>query len=185
MGTAAPGRRGGRRRGRGGAHARRAFPHLDKPAEDAEEPVLAVHRAPYAVAPGRLLVVLVPGRRRRRRVAVHDPAATGLEEPRRKPPEEARGLLAPEGPARSRHSAPCCPEPCRPERPPDLTFGQRSPRTPSPALLGRRPDRIHDCHWPPSLDLIFPPPHILCAGLDRMCSFCHMTSAPMSHHSRQ
>lgn len=104
-GTAAPGAGGGcQRRGGhlgrvGGAHARRAFPHLDEPAEDAEEPVLAVDRATYAVPPGRGLLVLVPTRRRWRRVAVHDSAASGARELLRKPREEARDYQAPEGPA--------------------------------------------------------------------------------------
>lgn len=104
-GDRGPRREGAARRGAGcggwrRARAGREFPHLDEPAEDAEEPVLAVHRAAYAVSPGHiLLLVLVPGRRRRRGVTVHDLAATDLRGPRRKPPEEARGLLAPEGPA--------------------------------------------------------------------------------------
>ena len=83
-------RRGGRLGRVGGAHARRAFLHLDEPAEDAEEPVLAVDRATYAVPPGRGLLVLVPTRRRWRRVAVHDSAASGAREVLRKPREEAR-----------------------------------------------------------------------------------------------
>lgn len=60
----------------GRAHAGRDFPHLDEPAEDAEEPVFAVDRASYAVTPDPLLLVLVPTRQRRRRVAVHDFVAT-------------------------------------------------------------------------------------------------------------
>lgn len=49
----------------GGARARRALPHLDEPAEDAEEPVLAVDRAAYTVPTGRFVPILVPTRRRR------------------------------------------------------------------------------------------------------------------------
>ena len=85
---------------REGAHARRDVPHLNESTEDTEEPVLAVDRAPYAVSPSTLLLLLIPTGQRRRRVAIHDFTATRSEEPRRKPPEEAIGLLAPEGPAR-------------------------------------------------------------------------------------
>lgn len=50
----------------------RESPHLDEPAEDAEEPVLAVDRAPNAVSPGQvLLVLLITAGPRRRRVTVH------------------------------------------------------------------------------------------------------------------
>lgn len=83
----------------GGAHARCEFPHLDEPAKDAEEPVLAVDRAADAVSSGHLLLlVLVPTGRRRRGIAIHDTATDRLQELRRKPPEEARGRLAPRGP---------------------------------------------------------------------------------------
>lgn len=45
-----------------GVHAGRDFPHLDEPAEDAEEPVFAVDGASYAVSAGPLLLILVPTR---------------------------------------------------------------------------------------------------------------------------
>lgn len=78
----------------------REFPHLDEPAEDAEEPVLAVHRAPYAVSPGHLLllvVVLIPTRRGRRGIAVHDlpPPARRSRAGSRRRRREARGPGAP------------------------------------------------------------------------------------------
>lgn len=127
--------------------------------------MLAVHRAPYAVSPGSLLLVLVPGRRRRRRgVTVHGLAATGLQGPRRKPPEEARRLLAPEGPRCSRHSAPCCPEACWAECPPNIPIRDRSPddsNTPTPRHSTRH-GHSHNCYWSASLDRVFHLLHMLC-----------------------
>lgn len=69
--------------------------------------MLTVHGAANAVTPGRLLFVLVPTERRRRRVSVHD--ASGAREPLRKPREEARGLEVPEGPARLLSQRPLLP----------------------------------------------------------------------------
>lgn len=90
-------------------------PHLDELAEDAEEPVLAVDRAPDAVAPGQvLLVLLITVRRRRRRVAVHAGARDPCRKPRRKredAPESRTRPRLPAAPPAAR--LPSDPETCR------------------------------------------------------------------------
>lgn len=187
-----PGRGGRARRGRGrrgdrgpraggAAHARREFPHLDEPAEDAEEPVLAVHRAPYAVSPGPLLLVLVPGRRRRRRgVTVHDLAAAGLQGAA---PEAAGGGETPSG-ARGPGAAlatapPAAQSPAGLSARPILPSGIEAQMTPSLPLPATLPGMvtviivIGQPHW-----TVYFICYICCAGLYKTCSFCHMTSAP-------
>lgn len=80
-----------------GTSGRGMCPHLDEPAEDAEEPVLAVDCAPYAVSASHPILLAILARWRRRRIAVHDTHSGFAPEATK----QARRLPAPERPERT------------------------------------------------------------------------------------
>lgn len=65
----------------------------------------------------------------------------------------------------SRHSAPCCPEPCWAECPPNIPIKDRNPDdliSPTPTPSSTRHGHSHNCYWSPSLDHAFHLPRMLC-----------------------
>lgn len=141
-----------------GTQAKCDFPYLNKPAEHAKEPVLAVDRAPYAVSAGHHLLVLVPTWRRRRRIAVHDvrPPECYISAGSRPRRRETR---APRAPAAAPATAPpAVRSPAGPSAGPTNLTQAWEPRyliTPTTLYPESRRDHIYDCYLPPSLDWVF------------------------------